>query len=264
MRKILLAFGFCLVPLLGNNAAAQTTLTSQGVSGDMDVQNRCPVLSVGTQVSKDNVKILADAVVDNEEYTKYPLRFDFYVNRKLFAAQWRSKELPGPVGVDIGTDIATVPFNYVVVVQIVHPNHAYTTAIQGAVFANELSGAYDCTLTIDDADGSTAYTVKATEGSQTTNETLAFAFDAKSEDGTQTAKVAATVTISGEAATAEAKITRDDTSETVAMTGTVSKKDEKITSFSVETEDTSVSLECMASGTTPATPTPTPTPEETE
>ena len=109
------------------------TLTTEGVSGEADKGRRSPVLSASTSVTTGNVKILVDAYVPSSQYQKFPIKFEFFVNRKLVLTQIRSSELPGPVGIDIGTKVASPPFNYSIVATLLHPNRQYTTVLNAAV-----------------------------------------------------------------------------------------------------------------------------------
>lgn len=145
-----------------------TPITVEGVVGDADRNRRAPILTVSTVRTDSVVKILADAYVFNTEMAKYPIQFDFFINRRLYSSQIRSVELPGPVGVEIGPEVAQVPFNYVVIAKVIHPNKTYTTALQAAVERNEFEYQFaSCTLTQIDVEGestiSTAQNVTATQ-----------------------------------------------------------------------------------------------------
>lgn len=109
------------------------TMTTQGISGDSDKQDRDPILTVQTMAGATSATILVDAYVNNGEYKKYPIQFDFYVNRSLFASQTRSTELPGPIGVTVDYKTAPIPFNYSVIARVLHPNRTFTTVLNAAV-----------------------------------------------------------------------------------------------------------------------------------
>ncbi len=109
------------------------TLTTEGISGEADKGRRSPVLSASTSVGTGNVKILVDAYVPSPQYQKFPIKFEIFVNRKLIVTQIRSTELPGPIGIDVGSNIATPPFNYSIVATLLHPNRQYTTVLNAAV-----------------------------------------------------------------------------------------------------------------------------------
>jgi hypothetical protein len=162
---------FTIIALTAPNTYAQVSaepaLTTEGISGDSDKKRRGPVLTVGTHHNqtdssgarggKANTTLLADAYIPNEEYQKYPIRFDFFVNRKLVSSQLRSVELPGPIGLEVTSEMATIPFNYSVVATLLHPNREFTTILNGAVTSTKptppSSALSKCTLEIVPKEG---------------------------------------------------------------------------------------------------------------
>ena len=90
---------FFLLSVLKGSLLLAETNTVEGVSGDIDKKHRGPSLSVNAYAEGSGAKILADAYVPNTEFTSYLIRFDFYINRRLFSSQIRSKELSGAIGV---------------------------------------------------------------------------------------------------------------------------------------------------------------------
>lgn len=108
-------------------------ISAEGSGKEVDKQHRGPNLTVGVQAQQNAAKILVAGKVLNKDYEHFPIRYQFFINRQLFRTQVSSPELPGPIGVDIGSDIATVPFNYTIVAEVLHPNRRFTTVVQGAV-----------------------------------------------------------------------------------------------------------------------------------
>lgn len=244
-------FWVSLAPLAGiaqtQPASQKVTLTAQGVAGDMDAENRSPIVTVSYEFAENGVKILADAFEPNEAYKQYPLRFDFYINRRLFSSQVRSPELPGAVGVDVGQDVAVPPFNYTVVVQLIHPNRSYATAIQGAVFTHQLTGRFDCTLTLSAKEEPIVFVANEVQSAQRGNLAFSIAFEGERQDGGETAAVEAPVMLSGtdsKNASSTVLITRADVPQSIAMTGTVEVENETIKSFSLSSEDGETTLSC--------------------
>ena len=244
-----------LTLLCAAQAAADPVLSAEGISGDIDDKHRAPVLSVSisrpTGSGPRVYSILADAYVANDEFVQYPMRFDFYVNRTLFASQFRSKELPGPVGVDVGPSIAVPPFNYTVIATILHPNHTYTTIIQGAVFAAGPVSKLDCTLTVtksgdEPGEQTTIFTASDVEVSQQDSNAFALKFEGKNESSGGTALVEATIVNKGQdqPAAGSVTITADGAPQTQTVTGEIEITDGALNSFSVGSEDESTDLSC--------------------
>ena len=235
-------------------ATNQTTNTVIGVADRDDKQSRSPVVTVSAIPGATNTRLLVDAYQRNDAYARYPMQFDFYINRKLFSSQYRSNRLPGPVGVDIGPDVATLPFNYAVVVKVLTPHgDPYTTVVESAVFANFLNGQLDCTVSFISTE--TADFVKnAVEVRQIGNESLQLSFEdasAIASSNTVSATFSATIdtsssptnpTMTGTLTTTINGMASSMRTETV--TGTATLGTDSITAISVSSEDSSLTLKC--------------------
>jgi hypothetical protein len=144
--RFLALFGALLLLGMSENLCAQDglivdgerILSAEGAGKEVDKQHRGPNVTVGVQATETTTKILVAGKVLNENYQHFPIRYQFFINRQLFHTQVSSPELPGPIGVDIGTDIATIPFNYTIVAEVLHPNRRFTTVAQGAVTQSDV------------------------------------------------------------------------------------------------------------------------------
>jgi hypothetical protein len=120
--------------IVGTPAAINGRLTAEGISGDLDREGRGPRFSFSTELSDENVaKILVSGQVPNEEYQKYPIQYEFYINNRLFSSQIYSEELSGPIGIEVGPQEAQVPFNYSIVAHVLHPNRRFSSVAFGAI-----------------------------------------------------------------------------------------------------------------------------------
>lgn len=225
------------------------THTTEGVSGDIDKKRRSPSVSVTTVIEETGVKLLTDAYVPNEEFKRYPIQFDFFVNRRLFASQIRSPELPGPVGVDIAHDVAVPPFNFAVVAKVLHPNREYKTVFVGAAVPTSLAATVNCDITITEGqdDEATESTFSAEDVPITQNGSTAISFDFEGKDSEDnTALVVGTLTLNSTDNTAAGtlSITRNDTNQVVNVTGDVTFEGTDLTGLSVFDSDLLVDLNC--------------------
>lgn len=239
-------------------AMAQTepgplVLRSEGIAGDIDKHRRSPILSLSTETSQTGARILVDTSVPDPVYAKYPVRVDFFVNRKLFSSQIRSPELPGPLGIEVPTALAALPFNYSVVATLIHPNRTFTTVINGAVFANTLGKVYDCTLTLpDDKDSAVEYIAEEIPSSQTGPKTIYFAFLGTSDEPNKqaTARISlqlgagATLTETG---VASASIEQDGKTLNLALSGALTRQGDAIQSMELTSASGEEKLSCLAS-----------------
>jgi hypothetical protein len=131
---------------LASNLQAQELISSEGIVGDVDEGRRAPIISFSTKVAEDksSATILVDTQVINEEYKKFPIVVDFFVNGRLFSRQYRSPELPAPLGIDVPKELAEIPFNYSVVATLLHTNRQYVSVIQGAINSDQTSSSLTC------------------------------------------------------------------------------------------------------------------------
>lgn len=233
------------VMLFGTNLIlADQPLVGEGTEGIADLKGRNPVVSVSTLVTDGNVKLLADAYTRDQKYTDYPIRFDFYVNRTLHTSQIRSKSLPGPVGIDIGPDIATLPFNYSVLATVITPNRQFSTLIQGAVFEEALPTELDCSLTILENEETELFVANAVEVSQATQDAWVFGFAANSTDNTETISLGVSIIAEDLSATGTITLERDDQSEVADVVGTIERQNGAVTSLNLANADSSLRLIC--------------------
>lgn len=264
MRPILPLLSVLAACLLTEVASAETAQvsgsvnTTEGVSGFLDKKRRAPSLSVGvSRGTADAVKLLADAYVANEEYTEYPVKFEFFVNRALVATQIRSKELTGPVGIDVDAKRYPFPFNYTVIATVLAPNRTFTTVLNGAVFSSDLTGggsisscqlALSDTVTIQSEENARTYTADSVAISQTSNSTIQVDFESsKLSDGTngENVVVKATISVDGENASGQVSVTEGDkATTTTATTGTATSVEGNITGFTVSSTDKKTVLTC--------------------
>jgi hypothetical protein len=179
------------------------------------------------------------------------VRYDFYVNRKLIQTQIRSKALPGPIGIDIGPDIAQLPFNYTVVATILVPNREFKTIIEGAVFASNLSGTFECTLTTEGSSETDdeIYTASNVQTVQSGNQSFALAFEAADSTGARTVKFSANVTVASGAdntlrTSGAMAINRSGVTQNVTGSGEGALTNDLLSEFDLVTEDGAVELSC--------------------
>jgi hypothetical protein len=218
--------------------AQSVTQVSPGLAGEKDARGRNPELFV-TRVHNDGyISLLVDAHVPHPDYQQYPIKFEYYINRKLFTSQIRSEELPGALGVDIGPDIASPPFNYAVVATLMHPHRATHSMVVGAVFSEELSVTLNCTVT----SGGTLYTVESTNTAQSGNDQFAVNFLATSSDGSEI-RVGGTVGIVDSSASGNLQVVEAGTTSLLGFSGSASKESNTLTGFSLET-GSGVTISC--------------------
>jgi hypothetical protein len=243
-----------IAALGGSVASAQSTglqnaekLVSEGVAGDADAKRRAPVLTVSVERTSGGVKLLADAFQISPEFREYPIRFEFFVNRQLFATQYRSPGLDGPVGVDVGPDSGTPPFNFSVIATVVHPNRSFSSAVEGAVFAANLITTFEsCTLTQSvGADDATIYVGEKVVTTQSGNNQVALSFTGKSEDGEQEITIAGAFTVNGEKS--EGTVTTTDEaadSTTTAVEGTATSDATSLSELDLSSTDGTLTVKC--------------------
>lgn len=223
----------------------------EGVGNEVDKDHRNPILSVGIKRGTGVVSILADAVVQHDDFAEAPIQFDFFVNRKLFSSQIRSKALNGPVGVEVKTEDAAMPFNYSVMAKVIHPNRQFTSLIEGAVFPHEFNATLNCSLTVSvDEDSSKIYTqdkVKTVqaEGDSFNLDMLNLATASGSSKATLSGLVNVKVADSSSTATATLSVAEgSDASKDVEVSGRVTMVEGVLTSFNLTSSDGETEIEC--------------------
>lgn len=231
-------------------------LIKQGIGSTIDKKRRGPELSVRTESEENVVRIYASAHVPNGDYREYPLQYDFYINRRLFSTQMQSPELPGAVGVDIGTDIAVPPFNYSVVASVLHPNSRYTTVIHGTVYQQSLSATLDCTVTVESTDDTIVYSAEGVSTEQDADNSIALSFTAEevsldeSED-LRTTAVKAAFTIDAAAAEEDDNLSgtvtigEGDSAAIHQTTGSAVVEDGKLLELTAASADGAVEISCL-------------------
>jgi hypothetical protein len=262
---ILLALTTILgAPSTHAQVSTDPVLTIEGISGDMDKKRRGPVLSVGVNRNQadsssaagggvGSTTLLVDAFVPNKEYERYPIRFDFFVNRKLVSSQLRSVELPGPIGLLVTPEMGTIPFNYSVVATLLHPNREFTTILHGAVTSAAptppTTSLSSCNLEIVPAEGAelTVYvadTVTVTPG-EDGNFSISFQ-TSKLDDGSQSDPVSATAdfTVSNGEVTGTITTSVNGNEETVDISGSAVVENDSLQSIEVKPETGATALSC--------------------
>ena len=175
----------------------------------------------------------------------YPLQFDFFINRRLFSSQYRSPTLPGPVGVDIASDVAVPPFNYAVVAKVLTPDgRPFTTVLEGAVFNTNLVAILNCTLTT-----STDTFVQASLTlDQVGNTSFSVPMNTNNTSGDTTAQLSGSLSVSGDTISGALTTTLSGAQSSSVkrnMTGTASfDSQQNLTSFTVLSADEEVGLSC--------------------
>jgi hypothetical protein len=229
--------------------SAQDQNSVQGIAGYSDKLSRDPILTVGTtKESNGNVKILVDAAIPNRQFEKFPIRFDFFVNRVFVTSQMRSPELPGPIGIDVTPSIATPPFNYTVIATLLHPNRQYTSVLQSAVYLSDLTFAATCTFLYKSGDGAERnYTLSDVTISQAGEESVSLSLvNARSEDDSVSASLTGTLAIAN-GSTASGVLSVDGPggdAEAIAVTGSITKTDGAVTKLGVKSANGGFLLEC--------------------
>ncbi len=246
------------VSALAASAAAQSsapTLVGEGIYGDVDKYRRDPVVSVGIVHGSSVVSLRVDAYVKDDDYEKYPIQFNFFVNRKLYSTQIRSKALPGAIGVDIPNDVAAPPFNYTIIATMLHPNRQFTTMIEGAVFGNNLGATLDCTLTLPAATGGTpapgedpdVFTESSVSTLQTGENTFTLGMT-KAQDASNTESLAlhtaVTVNLSDNTAQGTLVITRDGEESSKPATGKITVSSGNLSGLSLTSSDGTTIMSC--------------------
>lgn len=249
-------FGLTLMIIAYSGVAvAQSGVTNvkQGIGDDVDKKRRGPLVTVTTTIENGTVKLLVDAFQQNKEYQDYPVQFDFFVNRQFFTSQIRSPELPGPIGIDVGPDVATPPFNYTIVAKVLHPNRTFTTVYTAAAFSSNLVNRFDCTLTItnpamgDEDESTSIFVANDVSTNQTSNSSVTLSFmDIESENGDEEVDLNGSFTISGDTdVTGTLSIARNDSLPTsVSVEGIIEREDGSVTALDVGSADETVELSC--------------------
>ncbi len=243
----ILLLTFVLSAFVCSTVAMAQSVTNRtvGIAGKMDKADRTPDLGVTVNRFSGRVQILADAHIPHTEYQLYPLQFDFFINRRLFSSQYRSPTLPGPVGVDIASDVAVPPFNYTVVAKVLTPDgRPFTSVLEGAVFNSNLVATLDCTLTTS----TDTYTQNSLTLTQVGNNSFSVPLNTTNPTGDTTAQLSGALTVSGEEVSGAQTTTlsgAESSSVKRTMTGSaIFDSNQNLTSFAVNSVDGEVALSC--------------------
>jgi hypothetical protein len=187
--------------------------TAEGIVGDIEKHRRAPVILSSTITGTNVVKILVDSYIPNEELRPYPIQFDFFINRQLFASQVRSIQQPGAIGVDIGSDVAVPPFDYTVIARVLHPSRTFTSVLTGTVTKSEAQSFASCTVETD----SETLTASPADGTISSDSQLSLTYNGS--HGSTTREVTLTGSIVGTTFSGTLKVT--GLLEATAVSGTV-------------------------------------------
>lgn len=227
---------------LSSSVQAQQVSEFEGVANDIDKERRGPVVLVDPRIetNPDVVRLWIDAYTPNHNYDPYPIKFDIFIERRLFSSQYRSVNQTGPIGVDIGPDIATPPFKYTVVATLLHPNRQYTTTAEGEVSEESKTtpSTLDCTVSSDEE----TFTASNVTFSKNSEGLITTTFEGKNDAG-ETSSVTTSVTITGEEASGTLKV---GSGESLSVTGGATLNGDTITSLSVSDADATFALECTS------------------
>lgn len=258
MKLFHITKNFCLIVLVSSILTVSSPvraeggtkpLTTEGINGDADREHRAPLLSVGVVRASKVTQILVDASVQNGEYSNYPVRFDFFVNRKLFTSQMRSKALPGPIGIEVPIESVPPPFNYTVVATLLHPNRQFTSMVEGAVFATNLSATLDCTLSVPaSASTESAVFVESSVGvTQSGADSLSLALSkAKDESGSETidANGSFSVNPNENSISGNLALSRAGKNSSHSLSGTTTFSNGNLSAISLASSDGEMTLVC--------------------
>ena len=246
MKSVLRLIAIIAIFFIGT-AQAQTkeTIGIETTEGlHFDIRHRYAKLSVTENITDGNVQLLANVFVESDSTKLYPVKLEFFVNGQLFATQITSASLPRPVGVDIGTDIATVPFNYTVVASVLHPNRTIHSILEGVAFGSNLQSTLDCTLTLDvDSETPSEFTADDINTTQTGSNTFDLVFDAINSDA-ETLTVTTTVNVSEDNASALLDLNNGTTNSQVSVSGTAVTGEDGLNSFEMQSESGATTLSC--------------------
>lgn len=232
------------VLLLFTLPAFAETLSTQGVGGTMDAHGRSPILTVYTEEGNGTVTISADAYVKHSKYIKYPIRYQFFVNKELVSTQFSSPELPGTAKVVVDEKMATIPFNYSVIADLIYPNRTFSSVIQAAVEKNYVKPNYSCDLTISDGEGeSVTYSTELAKTNPSTVSSFGLSFEASDDEETKVI-FEGNFNFSEDVISGVAQYIEGAESQQIELKGKAISENDTLQSFNVATADDSVTLDC--------------------
>lgn len=211
--------GTCIISTAPSPAAAEDKIVeAEGVVGDIDNSRRGPIVTFGVKNLRNpnRVQILVDTLMINSQFEKYPIRVDYYVNRELYKSQTRSVELPGALGIEVPESVAAVPFNFQIVATVLHPNRQYITLAQGAAFASDLVGTFDCSLTLTSSGSEedvALFIANSVQTEQKGNDAFTLAFEADDDTSGEKVQVSGIVSVGAESGSQEESEESEQTGE---------------------------------------------------
>ncbi len=225
--------------------AQKITHTVMGVAGEDDSQSRGPLLSASTENIGGATEIQVEVTQRNREYQQYPIRVEFYVNRRLVSKQVRSAELPGPLGVTVSHDTTSLPFNYTVIAEVIHPEGTnFPTILNAAVFSSDLRGRLDCTLSLV-GETNSEFVENGVSIQQTGNETLRISFNGSGISSDDKASFSFTGNATGGTLSGSGSTTiNSGVSQANNLTGTITQEDSGVSALDLSSSDGSVSFRC--------------------
>lgn len=265
------------------SSATVNTLTAEGIGDKFDKKRRGPVLTISTHTEATQVRILADAFIDNKGYENFPIKFDFYVNQKIFSSQLRTKELPGAVGVNIPLSEYPLPFNYQVMASTIFPNGSHSTLIQGAIYSNKYATTFEsCAFTLTSSatptptataaelsadvilsdlntaaitSGDTLSSDGTVSTTQDGNSSFSLSYSGTTSNDQSQESLTAKVSVS-EASSASASVTVTDaegTSTAYSLTGAITMTNDKLTGLELSSVGSTAKLSCSTANSLPET-----------
>lgn len=247
-RLLTIGFALTLVPLFSASSQSVTNTVS-GIQQFEDEKGRSPVLTVTAENLGERVQIRADVLQRHEDLKQFPIQVDFYINRRLFSQQLRAPELTGPLGVDVGPDIASLPFNYAVVAKVLTPNgRPFTSMLSGAVFSNDFTALLDCTLSLQ-GEGDAAEFVANNVGTvQTGNDSFQLTFEAEAIQDDSVLDVSVAVTASETSASGTLTFSQQGnalTSRSEQISGTIEQTNTgRLELLDAASSDGAIALRC--------------------
>jgi len=218
-------------PSLAQDSSRVLTTQRSDRSGDGPVQGPNVTASV-TRLDGDVYRILVAA---NDVDGDSDIPCDFYVNNHFFAGQ-----AGPPHGIFVGTDVARVPFTFAVWCRDAWGN---ATKLAAAVTNRDVQEAYSCTFEGQDVSA----TKDDVTASQVGDSGLTLAYETENEEiEGQNVSVSASISTSGEQATATVIVVRNGVNTTIGMKGEVSLGDDErtITGFDLSNSTSGETFSC--------------------
>lgn len=248
LRSILLASIIILLGVTTTLKAEFKTFSAEGIAGDIDKKRRSPVVGARNINESGGVKIVVDAYIPNEDYQKYPIQLDFYIDRRLFSSQIRSPEISGPLGIDVGPDIASLPFNYVIVARTLHPNREFTTVLSAPTLEFGVTESFNCSLVQAKANANPTLEVTANSVTPEQSDAQHVSIILKTNDasGKKNVSLVATLNVNNSTSSASGTLSLnvDGESQVIQVSGDANIEGDVLKSFELESSDKSTIFNC--------------------